>query len=807
MRELATAKMYKSEKQTPFPDEENLTQTQRKDPQYFVHCCNAIISRFINNNCAYPYDNWGTKRSFSELRAYRQGQNNPNKYKGYMLSTGLKEVNKGLGIDDARRASGERKTTANISWDVLQILPEKMDVVMGYMQKINYDVDISAIDYQSLIGKKTAVAMAKMYADEQYEFMKNQVNQAAGRSLLQDKDPSEMPGGTQFNSPKEVDVAAAVGVFFLEQEAAMQTLLSKSSEDSVADSLNDLYKNDLLTLSVAGKRIYTNQNTNIVLEDYIDPDLAMVPNSTYHDYRDITWGGHIPKWTVGRLRKELNLPEDELIKIAKLYASGNSGTRGYANFYFNVQRDRNNMDFGMQMMDQIEVDVADCAWFGYKDKAVTSIIREKEGNVALNEVKSDYELTSYDIRKGKTLNTYRSRTVYKAKMVMGTQHIFDYGEAEDIAFERNNKGQMEPIFPFKFTRTGNISLVERCIGFVDDANLSNYKLRVARMKMPAPPNLFIDKSMLENVVIDKVTWSPMKLMRLLQEEGFLIGDSKNQWGQNNGGAKPVNPIGTDVIGQLMAWRQDREDSILMIEKITGINQIFSAQTPDRKEAVGVTNTLMQATQNSLTPIVKAHQYLFEGGERIKVKKWQVVATYISDDERKKLSINRALKTVKIGSDLQDYDFDLKTHAAITDQEKADMVQDIKDMRNLRRQSGAGGINEADYILLYNMIKSGKLIQAQLALSQIISAREKEDEQKQQALVQQNQQSQMASNQQAAQNDQQSEQQAADNELRNKIQELQTKYKLEALLKRQESGDNLRLEAVKNIWGQHTRRSA
>lgn len=802
MRDLKLASAYKSEKQTPFPDEDRLTQLQRNDPMYYVYCCNAILSRYIQNTCSYPYDNWGTKRSFSELRAYRMGQNNPNKYKGYILGTGLKEVNKGLGMEEATKRAGERKTTVNISWDVLQILPEKMDVVMGYMQKINYDVDISAIDYQSLLGKKTAVAMAKMYADEKYDFMKNKVNQAAGRDVLQDKDPSEMPAGTKFGSPKEVEVAAAVGVFFLEQEAAMQALLSKSAEDSVAESLNDLYKNDLLTLSVSGKRIYTNQNTNIVLEDYIDPDLAMIPYSTYLDYRDITWGGHIPKWTIGRLRKELKIEEDELIKIAKLYASGNSGTRGYSNFYWNVQRDRNNMDFGMEMMDQIEVDVADCAWFGFKDKALTSITREKEGNLALNEVKSDYTLSDRDAKKGKQLNTYRSRTVYKAKMVMGTSHVFDYGEAEDIAFERNNKGQLEPIFPFKFVRTGNISLVERCIGFVDDANLSNYKLRVARMKMPAPPNLFIDKSMLENVKIDGVTWSPMKLMRLLQDEGFLIGDSKNQWGQNNGGAKPVNPIGTDVIGQLVAWRQDREDSILMIEKITGINQIFSAQTPDRKEAVGVTNTLMQATQNSLTPIVKAHQYLFEGGERIKVKKWQVVASYITDDERKRLSINRALKTVKIGSNLQDYDFDLKVHAAITDQEKAEMMQDIKQMRQLRLQAGSGGINESDYMLLYNMIKSGKLIQAQLALSTIIETRKKEDQEKQEALVQQNQQAQMQSNQQAAQNDQQAQQSEGQIQQNNKTNELNLKLRNELAVERERHMNAMREMAIDNVYGSH-----
>lgn len=795
---IVSESFYKGSNSFSFPDEEILTQSQRKNPEYFLACVNSVVSRFINNQCSFPYNSWIGQRSFAELRAYRTGQNDPNKYKGWILGRGVDEVSKGIGIATGNTAD-KQKIKSNISWDVLQILPEKMDVVMGFFQKINYDVDISAIDYQSLIGKKTAISMAKIHADERMSFMQQQVNEAAGREILKDKDPSQLPGGTKFSSPKEVDVAAQVGVFFLEQEAAMQVLLSKSNEDSGSEEINDLCKNDLLTLSIAGKRVYCNQNTNIVLEDYVDPAMAMIPYSTYKDYRDITWAGEIKRYTIGRLRKELNLTEEELIKIAKSYASSNGG---YQNFYYNIQRERNNSDFGINMIDQIEVDVADCAWFGYKDSAVTSIIREKEGNLAVNEVESDYSLTTKDERKGKKLNTFRGRTVYKAKVIMGSSHVFDYGEETDVAYTRDSKGKKEPIFPYVFSRTGNISLVERCIGFVDDANLSNYKLRVARMKMPAPPNLFIDKSMLENVVIDGVTWSPMKLMKLLQDEGFLIGDSKNQWGKNDGSSKPVNPIGTDVIGQLLAWRQDRQDSIQMIENVTGINAYFSSQTPDRKEAVGVVNTLIQGAQNSFTPIIKGFERLFTSGERVKVKKWQVVASYMDEDQRQRLSINRALKIVKIGTDFQDYDFDLKVHAAITEQERSEMIQDIKEMRNIRRQAGSGGINEADYILLYNMIKSGKIVQAQLALSNIIESRTKEDQAKQEQMVQQNAQAQQQSNQQAIQGEQQANQQQGQIEQGNKTNELNLKLRNELALERQRHIDSMREKAIDNVYGRH-----
>jgi hypothetical protein len=166
-----------------------------------------------------------------------------------------------------------------------------------------------------------------------------------------------------------------------------------------------------------------------------------------------------------------------------------------------------------------------------------------------------------------------------------------------------------------------------------------------------------------------------------------------------------------------------------------------------------------------------------------------------------------LKIVKIGSDLQDYDFDLKLHAAITDQEKAEMVKDITQMRQLRLQAGAGGINEADYMLLYNMIKSGKLVQAQLALSHIIETRKKEDQAKQEALVQQNAQSQQQSNQQAIQGEQQTAQQAGQIEQQNKTNELNLKLRNELALEHERHRNAMQEMAINNIYGSQNKKSA
>lgn len=800
---LLREKDYKGENAYPFPDEDKLTQRQREQPEYFVAACNAITSRFINNLCAIPYDTVVPgRRSIAELRLYRRGLQNPNKYKPFIIPF-YKELGQQQNQQNSQRP---QKTTVNISWDPLQILVEKMDTVMGYLQKINFDIETSAIDYEALINKKTMVAMAKLHADDRLKFMQDQVNEAAGRSILQDKDPSELPGGMKFNNPKEVDIAASVGVFFLKQEAAIQTLLTKSNEDSTANVINDHIRDDIATIAMSGKLTYTNQNTNIVVDDWIDMEFAMLPWSQYLDHRDMTWFGRVKTYPIGELRKKLKINEEELIKIAKTYSATSDGAPRYKDFYFNIQRTQNNLQFGMNMMDQIEVDVVECFWMGIKNKSITSVRNVNTGNLVINEVDTDYKLSDYSKKQGKELYQYKNMTVYKAKMVLGTNYVFDYGEDNDIAFKKSETGVMEPVFPVKVVRTGTMSLVERTIGFVDDACMANYKLRIARQKMPAPPNLYIDKSVLHNVQVDGVTKKPVELISLLTNEGFLIGDSKNQWGQNNQSGKAVQPIGTDMMAVLEGWVRDMTNSLAMIDKVTGINDIFAAQTPQRTTAVGVANNLIQGTQNSLTPLVKTFSYIEEQSARIKVKKWQIVAANMSEEQRKKLSINRALQTLEIGSDLNDYNFDIQIHASITDQEKAELLQDIKDMRNLRRQAGSGGINEADYMLLYNMIRTNKLVQAQIALASIIDARKKEDDQKQLELMQQNQNMQAQSNEAATQKEAQLMGNEKDLDLRNKLKEIQAKYQMEAINDRLRAIDDRRAKAMENIWGRHKQAS-
>lgn len=740
MDKIKFAQQYKSEKSYPFPSED-IDQNLKNSPDYFRASANAILCKFFTNKCAVPYDSWGEdENNFQELRAYRKGTNSPNKYKDLYLGKDK------LGV--------RNKTTVNISWRILQILPQKIDVVKGYLQKIDYDVDISATDYQSLVDKKTMISMAKILADPIMQGINQDINQTAGRPVITPQDTNSLPGKMQFTDPEQVDVAAQVGIFFLEEEAALQNLLDKTQIESSSDIISDLIKEDLLTTGYGGKRVYTNPNTNIVMEDYVDVDRAIFPDSIYTDYHDITYAAEIKRYSIARLLQETEISDIQAIEIAKKYSSTNGvGTEN--NFYGQAQQYKTNGTFGMNMYHQIEVDVIDCKWIGKKNVNITSVQRDKEKNMVVNLVDDAYDLSKVKRNKGKTLDKYSHMTVYKCKMVLGTNFVFDFGEDNDISFNKDSSNKLSPILPYRFVRTGTSSLVSRCIGFVDDACLANYKLRVARSKMPAPPYIQIDKSALEGMQIDGVRYKPAELMRLLSDEGFLITDSKNQWGNGQNNGRAISPIGSDMFQVLSSWWDDMGKSIEMIERVTGINDVFAAQTPKGDgPGLGVSNILIAGAQNALTPIIKASEYITEQPWRVAAKKWQIVATYLPEEQKKQLSINRSLQIVKIGSKMAERDFDLKITATDSTQEIQQMLADLQNMKSASRQGGQQSLNESDYLILNSLLKSKKLKQAQLYCAFAIQKKEAQNKADAQEAIQSNGQQQQQSLQAKAQADQQ-----------------------------------------------------
>lgn len=763
--EILKASTYQGkENQFPFPSDDIPTE-RKSEPEYFHRCAEAILSKYVNNRCALPYRFGQPASSVWELRDYAYGRNSPNKYKSDFFGT-------------PDKMTGMYKTTMNISWRIVQVIPNVVDAVRGYLMKFKYDITTSAIDYQAIIDKETQKAYMKLSVDDSMRLFAEQVNQTVGTPVAQM--PAPPPGALTPETPQDVDLLFDTGAFLLNEEASIKGCLNKTQYESGWDGIKDKIIDDLITVSIAGTHTYSKKGSKCVLTRYVDIDAAIIPYSIYNDFRDITWAGDIRRMTIKQLRDTGEFDEKTLLEIARSYSQGTtleSGFFGQVQNYYN-----DSFGLGNSIIDGIIVDVITCNWYGTDKTRISKITRKKEKNLALNKVSSDYAVSEKDKKEGKEVMDFQHQCIYKCSMVIGTKHIFEYGKENNMSYKEDANGYKTPQFPYKFIRTGNSSIVERCIGFADDICLAKYKQRNALKKLPPPPGIMIDKAALENVTINGVTQTPNKLMRLLSDEGYLVVDTQNMFGQQNTSARVIQPIPSDIINQLNIYQNEIEYNYAQIQRVTGINNLFAGASPAADQGLGVAKIAIESTTNAIYPIVKSYEYIFEQTMRVAEGQWKTLSTTFGEDEVIKIQDNRGLKYLNISSKMPEREYDIRIEAGLTAEDEMMLLQEIAQLRSINRMGGSGGITPSQYMLVYNMIKSGNTKQAQLVLAQM----EERSQRKFDQLAHQNSidniQGQMASNQQTSENkikeDEASITTKADLDLRNKLIEMKAQEEVD-----------------------------
>lgn len=775
--------------QFAFPSD-NIAQVDKTKPEYFLHCSNSIMSKYVRDKAALPYNKGEGKYSIDELRSFLRGTNSSEKYKDEL-------------IGKPKGNSGKRRTNMNISWDVPQILTEKMDVVKGYMMKLAYDVTTTAIDMQAKMDKETIEANMKLMVNDKIKMFGEELNEAAGRQIVENKTQEDIP----FQSEKDVTMFSNIGGILLEQEIAFKILLDESLMASDWVGIWDKLIEDLLATSFIGLKGYTDAGSDIAKCRWVDMNRAVFGYSPYNDHRDISWGGEIRQMTIAEIRKESDLSEEQVLEIARLYSKDEKSEQYIGDFYNKAQQGYTNSSFGMNMIDSLVVDVLDSCWAGtYSDK-LTKVTRKKEGNLAVNKVDDTYQLSDYAKKNGKELMDHTRQCVYKCKLVMGTDYVFDYGQEFNQTFRKNDQGNMEIIFPYRFLKTGSTSMVERCLGYYDDIAKATYKKRNAINKIVPPPGLYLEKSAFENVEIGKQTISPKQNMEMLQQTGMTVGDTQNTWGQNVVGRSPLTEIPSGSNQQIAIFSQEIEFNIRQIERVTGINEIFSGATPNSEQSVGGAKIAVSATENAIYPLVRTLEIGFEHILRVMAKQWQVSATYMDDKNRTKKAHDRALSYIKISKGLSTSEMLIKIEPGVTDKQKQELLQDIRDLQAFRRQTGTGGIRGSDYVMIYEMINSGQVKQARLVLSQVEEYIKKIDDADKEKLVQMNAQSQMQSNQQTADNESKLTEQEIGLKGQNEVQVIQMKIQGDMMLQKQKSEDDRKLAFIQNLNKQQDQRAA
>lgn len=686
-----------------------LNDPESKDKQYnwFLQKCEWIYSAYLNDDAYIPYS---SIKDYRINRLYSQGMQPNNKYMDRLT------------ITDKR--TNLRKGWMNISWDILPILPKFRSLVIGKFEDIDYNIQVRAIDNASTTARED-VKLTIMVEQKHAELLKD-LKEALGIKEPKINEEASMPF-----IPKSIDefnMMASMGAFRLAWEISMDKLLNDTAAKNNWQDLKRRLIEDAIDLGVIAVKDYQDPQTHQPMCRYVDPEYFVIRQTRRNDFNDVSEAGEICWFTLEQL-KGMGLSEDQLRTCANAYnAMWGNGI---------IQPNRLSGDFDRNRYDNFRIGVLDCEFTSMDREFYES--RQMNGREVLFDM--PYNSTKPTNKKNK-LNKTEKPKFYRAKWVIGTNIIFDYGLQYDVPYNQN-------VFPkssFSCYRISERSMISQCISSADDIQLTVLKFRNA-VASSKPPGLMIEWGSISQLSLGGEKLDPWDVLKIYGDRGDLL--FKYALNPSNGmpiqgGIAPITPLQGGIgpylneLIETMTWHMN------LIREITGLNAVVDASTPQPKALVGTAKIAEAGTNHVLRPILSGYKSVKQRLFANLCNRWQMTAKFYPQ-EVVIGQANAAFETIKLAPKLYDPIFDVFCEALISDDDKMTIMQAA--MESIRAaKTGSVGITMMDFFYIQQLLAIGNIRWAWVYLSY----REKiiQDEAHARAMQMQQVQAQMAQQQQA-----------------------------------------------------------
>ena len=201
--------------------------------------------------------------------------------------------------------------------------------------------------------------------------------------------------------------------------------------------------------------------------------------------------------------------------------------------------------------------------------------------------------------------------VYGGSMVICCNKIFNYGKKTNIPKNIHDISRASLSYSAVAVNIRDMipkSMVDSCIGFADQIQLSHLKLQQSIAKAK-PDGIIIDIEGLENVQLGKGgDLQPLELHDIYEQTGVFYYRSKNPEGgfQN----PPIREIGNTIrnINELIGIYNHY---LRMIRDTTGINEAMDGSSPKGDQLVGVRQQAISAGNNAIYDITNSSLILYK----------------------------------------------------------------------------------------------------------------------------------------------------------------------------------------------------
>lgn len=718
---------------------DNIDPALKQQKDWYLSVCRAMMCDYASNYCYVPFE-FGQKRSYVTLRQYATGQQSPDKLKDSLIGK------------SKRREDGTYPTKMNISWDNYYILPKMFDIMRERNMKTEYDVEVSCIDEDSLATKEAERSF--------FKYLLHPQTQAFLATSDYKISPDQNPQNMGMRNQADVDLYFETGGYTMQREMACIAACLKTKMVSNYKVNQDAALDDLIITSLSGFKTYIEKSTKLVKIRKVICDRAVIPYSELNDFSDITRAGEIRVMTIADIRRENpNLSGDDLLYLAKSFQWYNQGfnySTALARFS-ELNRFNGTSSIDIDPISRVRIMVLDAQWLSTDIETNLKNVRG-DGSIFYKSIPYSFQQDDKSKKNGDEVIRKNVIRKYYANWIIGTEMFLNFGVCEDVVYYGED-GNKTPRLDYFFVKTGNASLVERCIALVDDIDMAIIKQRNTLATVPAAPGMAIQKDLIENVFLNGNRQQPEDILQALIEKGVLYYNGLDDHGKPlymAGGAKPIDFLDvTKIVGTLQVYGNIIVEKVNEIREVLGIPQGTDGSTPQQYDGLGKTQLSLQASNAALYPTFNAYQTLFKNTFEDVIKKWQIVAK----DTGAKIGFSplgaKSLKVLELGKDFSNAEFNIQVQMGVTDEQKRELMQSIAAQKALGDQTnGAQGLSPAEYMYIYDRVIGGNIREAMYVMAQIQQKKAQVAAQQKQQDIQANAQAQQASAQQKGQIDQQ-----------------------------------------------------
>ena len=745
--------MHSNNKKSSFPDPLAPSE-QKQSKAYGLSYAKAV------------YKQWGKmdqqnsifgnrKKTFERNRRYANGTQDTAIYKSLLTSL---DPNNGDG------------SMLNIDFTPVPILPKFVRIVVNKILSLSPYPNLEAIDPLSSSEKDKERRKIEMMIQAKQQLAKIEEKTGVSVGMKSSEIPETLEEAEIFignNIKSSSEIAAQIGTNL--------TLEWNDFNDStLRRCVNDL--------AIAGMAVVKRSNDPNygIKTDYIDPINFVHSFTEDPDFGDLTYAGHVRYVPIQELKRMAGdqFTEEEFKEIADK-AQKKYGYDASKLTQSSYDRVNNQSNFGY---DEYMVEVLDFEFMSV-DHEYFENKESRHGNVGFYSKGENYKGPQNSVFNRDVVKL-ESASVYGGCYVLGTDFLFNYSKKNNIPKNIHDISKTNLSYSVCSTNILDMmpkSMVDSCIGFADQLQLTHLKIQQAVAKAK-PDGIIIDIEGLENVQLGKGgDLQPLDLHDIYEQTGVFYYRSKNPEGgfQN----PPIREIGNSIrnINELIGLYNHY---LRMIRDATGINEVMDASSPKGDALVGVRQQALAAANNAIYDITNSSMVLYKKVCSDIVKCLQVVhpdsilyRIYENAIGAENMSVLSSFRNLAM------YNFGVRVVKEMEEAERQYLEQNIQialsqkevDLEDAIAIRQLKDINQAERLLI---VRRKKRIAAN------------------QQIAMQNSQQQAQIQQASAQATSQAKQQEMQMEAQLKAQELQLKTQLEAQLEEVKHGFRKEIEMIK-----------